>query len=45
MSLIEIKNLTRVFDVSKPLLNRVVERLPPEGLSQPSPRRRLPGRA
>ncbi|PTX54575.1 peptide/nickel transport system ATP-binding protein [Litoreibacter ponti] len=28
MSLIEIKNLTRVFDVSKPLLNRIVERLP-----------------
>jgi len=28
MSLIEIKNLTRIFDVSKPLLNRIVERLP-----------------
>ncbi|WGH80199.1 ABC transporter ATP-binding protein [Jannaschia ovalis] len=28
MSLVSIKNLTRVFDVSKPWLNRVIERLP-----------------
>ncbi|MFT5067328.1 MAG: ABC-type oligopeptide transport system ATPase subunit, partial [Reinekea sp.] len=26
MSLISVKNLTRVFDVSKPWLNRVIER-------------------
>ena len=28
MSLVRVRNLTRVFDVSKPWLNRVVERLP-----------------
>ncbi|WP_108482087.1 ABC transporter ATP-binding protein [Oceaniglobus ichthyenteri] len=28
MTLVSIKNLTRVFDVSKPWLNRVIERLP-----------------
>ena len=28
MSLVSVKNLTRVFDVSKPWLNRVIERLP-----------------
>ncbi|RED12741.1 ABC transporter ATP-binding protein [Pontivivens insulae] len=28
MSLVSIQNLTRVFDVSKPWLNRVIERLP-----------------
>ena len=28
MSLVSVQNLTRVFDVSKPWLNRVIERLP-----------------
>lgn len=28
MAMIEVKNLTRIFDVSKPWLNRVIERLP-----------------
>ena len=28
MALVRVKNLSRVFDVSKPWLNRVIERLP-----------------
>ena len=28
MAMIQVKNLTRIFDVSKPWLNRVIERLP-----------------
>jgi len=33
MSFVDIRNLTRVFDVSKPWLNRVIERLPKSHLT------------
>jgi ABC-type oligopeptide transport system ATPase subunit len=32
-NIVSVKNLTRVFDVSKPWLNRVIERLPKRQLT------------